>query len=329
MERVAATLKDELKTSEGGSFNFAISLIIACLSVLYKMKNYAESNLLSRYMFMFLFLITTISTATLLFIGLYIIFKALSLETTDYKIRKNRENFAKKFYLTAFSSAFYCVICAFLFTIIFIIIPEDLKSRTDFMLFWVFLVMVFLYSLSQLEIFKQSFIINIPHNASKNDIKNYMKNSTKYLYFCFVAVLLVSFVTLPFITSNHIVVALDSVYYKQDQQIPLDIFITGFPPSEVYVNLYHADSEPFGEIDSIKIQRSCIYQGAYLYGNYLDRSKFKVFINCSNLTEGYYMLSVSGRLRDAPDQSGRITRESYFNLNKPVNNSFYLGIVKK
>jgi len=323
MERVAATLKDKLKTSEGGSFNFAISLIIACLSVLYKMKNYAESNLLSRYMFMFLFFITMISTAVLLFIGLYIIFKALSLETTDYKIRKYQENVAKKFYLTAFNSAFYCVICAFIFTI-FLIIPEDLKSRTDFMLFMFFLVMVFLYSLFKLEIFKPSFIINIPHNASNNDMKNYVINNLKYIYFCLFAVVLVSFVTLPFITSNHIVVALDSVYYKQDKQIPLDIFITGFPHSEVYVNLYHADSELFGEIDSIKIQRSCIYQSAYLYSNYIDRGKYKVFINCSNLKEGYYVLSVSDRLRDAPDQYGRITGESYFNLNKSVNNSFYL-----
>lgn len=323
MERVAATLKDKLKTSEGGSFNFAISLIIACVSVLYKMKNYAESNLLSRYMFMFLFFITMISTAVLLFIGLYIIFKALSLETMDYKIRKNRENVAKKFYLTAFNSAFYCVIFAFIFTV-FIIIPEDLKPRTDVMLFMFFWGMVFFYSLFQLEIFKP-FFINIPHNASKNDMKNYVKNNLKYLYFCLVAVFLVTFVTLPFITSNHIVVALDSVYYKQDKQIPLDIFITGFPLSEVYVNLYHADSEPFGEIDSIKIQRSCIYQSAYLYSNYIDRGKFKVFINCSNLTEGYYVLSVSDRLRDVQDfDRYSITGESYFNLNKPVNNSFYL-----
>ena len=92
------------------------------------------------------------------------------------------------------------------------------------MLFMFFLVMVFSYSLSQLEIIKP-FIINIPHNASKNDMANYLKNNLKYFYFCLVAVFLVSFVTLPFITSNHIVVALDSVYYKQDKQIPLDILV--------------------------------------------------------------------------------------------------------
>lgn len=128
---------------------------------------------------------------------------------------------------------------------------------------------------------------------------------------------------------------MNSVYHKQDQQIPIDISVTGFRnnSSGVFVDLYNISSTNIVQTDSLDMQHnssisegfSGIYPSTYLYGSEIGLGRYRVFINCSNLTEVYYELSViSGINYNNRTVEPPFIDKYLYNDNERVNLSFYL-----
>jgi 5-hydroxyisourate hydrolase-like protein (transthyretin family) len=95
-----------------------------------------------------------------------------------------------------------------------------------------------------------------------------------------------------------VIVKMDDVYNKQNEQIPIEITITGVPTNDVVISLSKVNSNnDLIIIDSLKVKSdpnsAKICSSTYLTGNNLDLGKYKIFVNCTNLTKGYYELSVS------------------------------------
>ncbi len=157
--------------------------------------------------------------------------------------------------------------------------------------------------------------------------------------------IIVTLLILPSIFSGHLTAEMNSIYDKQDKQIPVDISVTGLYHNEgIFVELYHMDSQRTWESKgSIEIQANSdtnekslvTYPNTVLCGNDLGNGKYKVFINCSNLTEGNYELLVTtgNKPSTLPSKqsivNGHINEnllsvEQYFTSYKSITNSFYL-----
>lgn len=132
---------------------------------------------------------------------------------------------------------------------------------------------------------------------------------------------------LPSILYGHLIAEMNSIYYKQDKQIPVDISVTGFRniSSGVFVDLYRTNSNNLTLLDSIDMRnKSSISHSAYIYCNNVGLGRYKVFIDCSNFKEGYYMLSVIyGNDYNNRDAEPSIM-DGFYHDNERVNNSFYL-----
>ena len=113
--------------------------------------------------------------------------------------------------------------------------------------------------------------------------------------------------TISFIASwspfqGHVTIDMESVYYKNDTQIPVLIQVTG-PNTGVFAIVYKdlsgtlSNIAYIGPIDPIffdlesDIDERNIESNNILVGNYLGNGKYSVFINTINLTAGYYELT--------------------------------------
>lgn len=152
----------------------------------------------------------------------------------------------------------------------------------------------------------------------------------KYMLFFIVLGSIITILVLPSTLSGHLNADVNSIYHKQDQKIPIDISVTGFRNNSngVFVDLYRTNSTNFTQIDSLDMQyNSSIREGFFgcLYGNNEGLGRYRVFINCSNLTEGNYELSVISGI----DYKNRTVEPSpidkfLYHDNERVNFSFYL-----
>lgn len=315
MERVAAKLRHGLKPSSDGSFKFAISLVVACLSVMYKIHSYAEYNPISSDFGLILVSFIALLTIPLLYIGFYIFYKAVSLETKSHKNKEKLEEIAAIYYLDAFKAVLIIVSAM----IIYFIVDNNSSSINFFyfscyaVAFWI-VASLFLLRISKFEILEPLQLL---------------QPKTNVIFFIFVGLLLTYLIT-PSMLFGHFVVEMDSIYHKQDKQIPFEISLTGTRPKGVFIDLYCIDSgSNIVSIDSIEMQYNSsrndkVYQSTYLCGNKLGLGKCKVFINCSNLSEGYYQVSVtSGNAYEERFKKPSIIGR-YFHINERVNESFCL-----
>jgi hypothetical protein len=91
---------------------------------------------------------------------------------------------------------------------------------------------------------------------------------------------------------------MNDVYIKQNEQIPVEITLNGAQPFNSAVTLSKVDYESnLTQIDSIKIvpvlSSNKLLSSKCLTCDIQNTGRFKVFINCTNLTEGFYKLSVN------------------------------------
>ncbi|CAG0988483.1 hypothetical protein FLAV_02170 [Flavobacteriales bacterium] len=89
-------------------------------------------------------------------------------------------------------------------------------------------------------------------------------------------------------------VSMNNVYNKNDTQIPVLFHVTG-PNNYLLINLSKSNSENnLTQIDALKLepeQTEKTIFGDRMLGNSWDYGKYIVFINTSNMSEGYYQLT--------------------------------------
>lgn len=112
---------------------------------------------------------------------------------------------------------------------------------------------------------------------------------------------------------------MNSIYYKNGEPIPVSIEILGRDPG-ISIYLYNATSEISSITLKPKDQLNKVEVGDYIIGDAFASGKYYIFINTTNMSEGYYRLayshSIDGRSIDRYKYG-----KSFYLLNQSVNQS--------
>jgi hypothetical protein len=239
------------------------------------------------------------------------------LKIKDLKLNKFKEvvvNIIKKIKLTKLKdkkASIFTLKCITVIVIILLLFAYFIFFMRTF--FLIFLLLLFIYVImSQLKVFKPLDLLKTEKFAVSGTV---------------IAALIIIFI-LP----GHILAEMNSVHYKQDKIIPVDITVTGIDSNKVYVDLYQIGHEvPYDSIilhsdANISEEFLSKSENACLCGHYLGQGKYKIFINCSNLNEGSYELSIAKSNIFGRRITTSSTKEDVEDLlsGKRVINSFYL-----
>jgi len=273
VDRVLARLgRTEKDSKNDGSFVFAISLIVASLTVLYRVYLYLNNNPIESTIYiLILYLAIILMVMILSSMGFFIILKAISLEVNDPKIKEKVESFATNCYLIGFliGSTYLVMMGIFYVTgamldifYLFICIP-----KTSYISIIVESLIIFIIS---------AFGFGIFHHKIRTEFKEILESINGSI---FKIILLLSipvcFGSLLYLPSGNIIVEMDDIYNNQSEQIPISIIITGLQYDDVIVNLSKVDiKNNLILIDSINIKNeldpSKVVSSKYIIGNALD-----------------------------------------------------------
>lgn len=111
------------------------------------------------------------------------------------------------------------------------------------------------------------------------------------------------FILLSFIMQGHITTDMASIHDKNELLIPISVAITG-PKNDFLINLSKGDSNhDINLIDSIEFKqihdpnKMEFSKNSVLFGNEMQNGVYTIFINTTNLTEGYYELAIKPKYR--------------------------------
>nr|WP_155401943.1 hypothetical protein [Methanosarcina mazei] len=322
MDRVLTRLgRTEKDSKNDGSFVFAISLIVASLTMLYKTYMYLCSNLNTFIIFFILGSYIILMTATFISMSLFIFTKAISLEVKSTVIKKKLETYATNFYLIGF--LFGTLIITYLLVSYALKVVFDIISSL-FSIPNTSNKLIYLYIVTLLIILKINFII--PSLFSYKPLSQvrelyselYEEIDRSKMKILFTLVIFFA-ILIFYIPVNIITIEMSDIYSNENEQIPIDITVTGQQFDYITVDLSKADTKDnLKIIDSFNMKIDSdpnkVISSEYLIGNNLEFGRYKFYINSKNLSEGYYELSVT-------------TKKEYFDRSSSVEtktDSFYL-----
>lgn len=299
MDRVLARLGRTDKDSKNdGSFVFAISLIVASLTLTYNIYVYLCNNFITYSTFFIVFTSFFIILVIFVSMSLFILMKAISLEVNSLRGKKELETYATSCYLIGFLAGTFYLIYLFascVSKVVFDIFSYLLNiPNTSPTLLYAYIIIVIITFIIFSYLFK--YILKNQIKELRHNILKEINISIVLIIFFLVIIFLLT--TLIYIQVSFVTIEADDIYDNKSEQIPIDITVTGFSRNYVTVNLSKADiKDNLKLIDSLNMNNNSdpnkVVSSEYLIGNNLDFGKYKVYINTTNLSEGYYELSVS------------------------------------
>lgn len=265
------------ENEESGGFKFAIALLTAFGTIVFVSYNYFKNNAVSNNLYAIIVgVITALLTSSILLIA-YIFVKGYSIEVQS-PAKKTWENFASYIYqIVLWTGAITLLLIVGVYLVI--IISSAWASVIIISFFMVFLVILTRF---------KPFLI---------DLK---KLVVSILILFSLIIWLYSYTPILSYMQGHVTIEMNNIYYKNGEPIPLSIEVTGRNDKtsiELYqLNLTHpiATLELETEHNSSK---NLNRENSTLIGNAFFSGKYYVFINTTELREGYYEL-VYTRPRD-------------------------------
>ncbi|KKG69847.1 hypothetical protein DU43_18410 [Methanosarcina mazei] len=253
--------------------------------------------------------------------SLFIFTKAISLEVKSTVIKKKLETYATNFYLIGF--LFGTLIITYLLVSYALKVVFDIISSL-FSIPNTSNKLIYLYIVTLLIILKINFII--PSLFSYKPLSQvrelyselYEEIDRSKMKILFTLVIFFA-ILIFYIPVNIITIEMSDIYSNENEQIPIDITVTGQQFDYITVDLSKADTKDnLKIIDSFNMKIDSdpnkVISSEYLIGNNLEFGRYKFYINSKNLSEGYYELSVT-------------TKKEYFDRSSSVEtktDSFYL-----
>jgi len=234
----------------------------------------------------------------------YLLIKGYLMEAQDTEGIEFFNKFASWLYRC---SLLVFVILAFLIVLFFFDFnaPSEIKEFVK-IIYWVAIGL--LLFISVIIYIYQHLTKKIPNKTSSMKKMSFEKRdwAVPILLAVIVFVWIVLFYCFVYYTplQGHVEVDMESIYYKNDTQIPVLIQVTG-PNTGLFAILYkdihgnrsNASNISFiGPIEPILLdlesdfEERKIVSNNILLGNYLGNGKYIIFINTTNLTTGYYEL---------------------------------------
>lgn len=124
-------------------------------------------------------------------------------------------------------------------------------------------------------------------------------NIKVYMILLFFIIIFLFFITISMLNKlifeffkGHIKINMDNIYYKKSAQIPVSIEITGVNDElSIYLRQFFVNKvNPLDKITLGPNLKDEEIAGTYLIGNGFYSGIYHIFINTTNMTEGYYEL---------------------------------------
>jgi len=281
-------------------FEFAIMLLATLGTIIYTAYTYFQSRATDPISYAFFVAMITALIALSILLIIYIFVKGYSMECQDEK-RREFKRYASYIYSITFdvgAMLLLLIVGAFFFILI---------GSPSIFLLYILLILLSYYFYRELKSYFQNKSYIIFFKKLKSYLKNPISDDQKKRIF----VLLITLVILILWTQIYVgmldlfqgdaKIEMNNIYYKNGEPIPISIEILGRDPG-VSIYLYNATSE----INNITLKPKDVLNkvevGEYLVGNAYASGKYYVFINTTNMSEGYYrlvyLLSMEGRSID-------------------------------
>jgi hypothetical protein len=228
---------------------------------------------------------------------------------------------SEKEYLSFNITYFYCfavIVSSIMFIFSLLLLKVTGSEVKTYYFINCIMFIIFIFSLVPCSYIWNKLTRNIfLEDFNKKPKSNNIKTNMSY---AFVSLLVIGIYFTPFVFSGNIKTEIDENSFAKNNQIPIEIVNTGHN-NNLTVNLSNTTVEgnmtildytklyPTETVNEVNYSR---YK--YLRSCTLDYGMYKIFINTTNLTQGYYELSVS----EDPHQG------LYFGFVKKRCNSFYL-----
>ena len=275
---------EKTKSNKSDSFKFAVTLLAAFGTIIYTTYTYLQNNPLDRYWYVFVCGLLCVGVVCVFGLLLYIFIKAFLMEEYNGK-QKGLEKLASSIYsITLLTSTSLLLFVVVAFALVYIEKFQSTLCVAVVVIGVLFIVLLCLHLIKDKPKWKEItwWVVTVA-------IPLILGALIWHLLF---GPVLIS----PL--QGHITVEMDSIYYKDDTQIPVLIHVTG-PNTGLSIKLYQEESghdlilkdniteylEPEHNLSKTKSGENLT-----LLANSLGSGKYNVFINTTNLTIGYYEL---------------------------------------
>lgn len=252
-----------------------LAAVVTFFSILYSQRSAIHKTWFSPVM-----KLITILLISQFFISTYDLVKGVNLK--DFPIGISLDKYANDFY-------FMIVLMAIIYSLFPIkeLISVSFQQPITYKSYMPVLLMIFI---SFLTYYKNIDIYNIK----------------VYIIFIILIIIFLFIITISMLNrlifvffQGHIKINMDDIYYKKSSQIPVSIEITGVN-DEIKIKLRKSSADKVIPIDKITLGPNLKNEnisGNNLIGNGFYSGRYYIFINTTNMTEGYYEL-VCSRLID-------------------------------
>jgi len=263
-------------------FKFAITLIAALLTFSYAMYNHLQNTFVDDTTgYLIAALLWSLAFMLELFLILYIIIKGYSMEVQNPKRQKYLKKLASCIYLISFSMVLVFLVCGLcLFPLA------------------CYLKIKIIYAMLVMGIIALCLFLYLRARFFRDVCDKWMEG----LFIVYLIAILLAILSVPSLipTIGHVTVDIGDVCYKNNVPIPVSIQVTG-QERELNISIYGEGADhTFVLVDYMELKQYNIFyrnfsKEGYIVGNALGRGKFTVFINTTNLTTGYYVLTCKHR----------------------------------
>lgn len=283
------------ENDESGGFKFAIALLTAFGTIVFVSYNYFQNNAVSNNLYAIIVgVITALLTSSILLIA-YIFVKGYSIEVQS-PAKKTWENFALYIYTVTFQVGAMVLLLIIGIFLLISTLPYWAITITVYLLVVIFSYLFF----DKLKSNFLKFLDRLKLDRLKLSSEEGEKITIIFIILIVLSVWGSQYIPMLGYMQGHVTIEMNNIYYKNGEPIPLSIEVTG-RNGKTSIELYQLNlTNPIATLEletEHNSSKNLNRENSTLIGNAFFSGKYYVFINTTELREGYYEL-VYTRPRD-------------------------------
>lgn len=283
---------------ESGGFKFAVTLLVALGTILYAAYTYFQNNAIDNNFYVVIIGANTLLLIISIFLIGYILIKGYSMEVQD-PAKTDLKNFASYIYSITFQVGVIALLLIIGTFLLIITLPYWIATIMVYSLVVIFSYLFF----DKLKLYFLKFLNRLKLGGlelSNEDRKKLKK--IVVIFFILIVLLVWVFQYTPMLgyMQGRVTIDINNIYHKNGEPIPVSIEVTGRNDFAL-IELYQLNStNPIATLEletEHNSSKNLNRENSTLIGNAFYSGKYYIFIDTTNLRDGYYEL-VYTRPRD-------------------------------
>lgn len=266
---------------EYDGYKFAVTFLVAITSIIYTIITYLQNTAVDENFFAMI--CSFISAGIISAVGflVYILIKAFTKEVENHYLIENLNQIARQIY--RLNIIFFTLLINYILAVVITIFIAP--SGPNFII----------VPISVIVFLPLAYVMYLTGNLKIKIVRS--KNNS---IFCVIVIVWIILILIMFFASpmkGQVIVEMKDINYKNDTEIPVTIRVTGLD-SGIKLGLFKEESGNLYEVENISLRptltdsynKEKVIHTDYFIANIQDSGKYKVFINSTNMTAGYYEL---------------------------------------